>query len=125
LNVIRTEKAPLPIGPYSQAIKAGNFLFVSGQAPLDPKTKKVVDGDIEIQTKRTIENLKAILAASGMSLSNVVRVGVFLRDMKDFKKMNEVYGAYFNNHPPARTTVQAHLPAPVWLIEMDVIASSE
>jgi len=125
LNSIKTEKAPLPIGPYSQAIKAGNFLFVSGQPPLDPKTKKVTDGDIEIQTKQTIENVKAILAASGMSLGNVVRVGVFLRDMKDFKKMNEVYSAYFKDHPPARTTVQAHLPAPEWLIEMDVIASSE
>ena len=125
MNVIKTEKAPLPIGPYSQAIKAGDFLFVSGQAPLDPKTKKVVEGDIEIQTNQTIENLKSILAASGMSLVNVVRVGIFLRDMKDFKKMNEVYGTYFKDHPPARTTVQAYLPAPEWLIEMDAIASSE
>lgn len=125
MDVIRSEKAPLPIGPYSQAIKAGNFLFVSGQAPLDPRTKKVVDCDIEIQTKQTIKNLKAILAVSGMSPDNVVRVGIFLRNMKDFKKMNEVYAAYFKNHPPARTTVQAHLPAPEWLIEMDVIASSE
>lgn len=112
MKVIRTEKAPLPIGPYSQAMKTGAFLFVSGQAPLDPQTKKVVDGDIEIQTKQTMENLKAILAASGMSLDNVVRVGVSLRDMKDFKKMNEVYGTYFKDHSPARTTVQAHLPAP-------------
>lgn len=125
MNVIKTERAPLPIGPYSQALKAGDFLFVSGQAPLDPQTKKVVDGDIGIQTKQTIENLKAILAASNMSLGNVVRVGVFLRDMKDFKKMNEVYSAYFKDHPPARTTVQAYLPAPEWLIEMDAIASSE
>lgn len=125
MNVISTEKAPLPVGPYSQAIKAGNFLFVSGQAPIDPGTKKVVAGDIEAQTKQVLENLRAIIAASGMSLSNVVRVGVFLRDMKDFKKMNEVYGRFFKDNPPARTTVQAEPPAADWLVEMDAIACSE
>lgn len=125
MKIIRTEKAPLPVGPYSQAIKAGSFLFISGQAPIDPETKKAVANDIEAQTKQVIENLRAIIAASGMSLSNVVRVGVFLRDMKDFKKMNEVYSRYFKDNPPARTTVQAEPPAPEWLVEMDAIACSE
>jgi 2-iminobutanoate/2-iminopropanoate deaminase len=116
VQVIKTEKAPLPVGPYSQAIRAGNFLFISGQGALDPKTRRTVDGDIEAQTKQTIENLKAILTTSGMSVSNVVKVSVFLKDIKDFKKMNEVYSTYFNSDPPARTTVQAQLPVPEWLI---------
>ena len=125
MNVVRTEKAPLPIGPYSQAIKAGKFVFVSGQAPIDPVTKKVVLNDIEAQTKQAIENIRAIVAASGMLLSNVIRVGIFLRDMNDFKRMNEVYGQYFKDNPPARTTVQAQLPGPEWLVEMDAVACSE
>ena len=124
MQVIKTEKAPLPVGPYSQAIRAGNFLFISGQGALDPKTRRTVDGDIEAQTKQTIENVKAILTASGMSVSNVVKVSVFLKDIKDFKKMNEVYSTYFKSDPPARTTVQAQLPVPEWLIEMDVVACS-
>jgi len=124
MQVIKTEKAPLPVGPYSQAIRAGNFLFVSGQGALDPKTRRIVDGDIEAQTKQTIENVKAILIASGMSVSNVVKVSVFLKDIKDFKKMNEVYSTYFKRDPPARTTVQAQLPVPEWLVEMDVVACS-
>jgi 2-iminobutanoate/2-iminopropanoate deaminase len=95
---------------------------VSGQGPLDPKIKKTVGLDIESQTKQTVENIKTILTAAGMTLSNVVKVSVFLKDMNDFKKMNEIYSSYFQNDPPARTTVQAQLPLSDWLIEIDVIA---
>lgn len=124
MRVIKTEKSPLPVGPYSQGIRVGDFLFVSGQGPLDPKTKKTVGVNVKSQTKRSIENVKAILAAAGMALANVVKTSVFLKDMNDFKKMNEVYGSYFTNNPPARTTVQAQLPMPDWLIEIDVVAYS-
>jgi 2-iminobutanoate/2-iminopropanoate deaminase len=124
LNVIKTERSPLPVGPYSQGILAGDFLFVSGQGPLDPTTRKTVPGDIESQTKQTIENVKAILTAAEMTLGNVVKVSVFLKDMKDFKRMNQVYSSYFTLNPPARTTVQAQLPMPDWLVEIDVIACS-
>lgn len=124
MNVIRTEKAPLPFGPYSQGIRAGNLLFVSGQGPLDPKIKKTVGLDIESQTKQTVENVRAILTAAGMTLNDIVKVSVFLKDMIDFKKMNEVYSSYFQSNPPARTTVQAQLPMSDWLIEIDVVACS-
>jgi len=123
-QVIRTDKAPLPVAPYSQAVKAGDFLFVSGQVPIDPKTGKVVIGDIAIQTKQTLENIKAILSAAGLSLKDVVKVTVFLKDVKDFKKMNETYGTYFMDEPPARTTVQAQLAIEELLIEIDAVACS-
>jgi len=123
-QVIRTDKAPLPVAPYSQAVKAGDFLFVSGQVPIDPKTGKVVMGDIAIQTKQTLENIKAILSAAGLSLKDVVKVTVFLKDVKDFKKMNETYGTYFEDEPPARTTVQAQLAIEELLIEIDAVACS-
>jgi 2-iminobutanoate/2-iminopropanoate deaminase len=122
LDIIKTGKAPTPVGPYSQAVRAGDFLFVSGQGPLDPITRKTVAADVESQTKQTIENVKAILTAAELQLGNVVKVGVFLRDMNDFKRMNQVYSSYFTVNPPARTTVQARLPIPDWLIEIDVIA---
>jgi len=121
-RVIRTEKAPLPVAPYSQAVNAGDFLFISGQVPIDPKTGKVVMGDITIQTKQTLENIKAILGAAGLSLKDVVKVTVFLKDVKDFKKMNETYGTYFKEDPPARTTVQAQLAMEELLIEIDAVA---
>ncbi len=114
----------MPVGPYSQAVRAGNFLFVSGQGPLDPVTMKTVASDIESQTKQTIENVKAILTAAELQIDNVAKISVFLRDMNDFKKMNQVYSSYFTVNHPARTTVQAQLPMPDWLIEIDVIASS-
>jgi len=121
-QVIRTEKVPLPVAPYSQAVKAGDFLFISGQIPIDPKTGKVVIGDIAIQAKQTLENIKAILSAAGLSLKDVVKVTVFLKDVKDYKKMNETYGTYFKEDPPARTTVQAQLAMEGLLIEIDAIA---
>jgi len=123
-QVIRTEKAPLPVGPYSQAVKAGDFLFISGQVPIDPKTGKVVIGDITIQTKQTLENIKAILGTAGLSLKDIVKVTVFLKDVKDFKRMNETYGTYFKEDPPARTTVQAQLAMEELLIEIDAVAYS-
>jgi 2-iminobutanoate/2-iminopropanoate deaminase len=124
LDIIKTGSPPAPVGPYSQAVRAGDFLFVSGQGPLDPTTRKTVAGGIESQTKQVIENLKAILTAANLVLGNVVKVSVFLKDMDDFKNMNQVYGSYFNVNPPARTTVQAQLPMPDWLIEIDVVACS-
>ncbi len=119
---IFTEKAPRPIGPYSQAIKAGKFLFIAGQIPVDPATNEVVEGDIKVQTKRVLENIKAILMEAGYTLSDVVSIFVFLRDLNDFKEFNKVYTKYFVEKPPARTTVQvADLPKGVKL-EISAIA---
>ncbi|MEM0054003.1 MAG: RidA family protein [Nitrososphaeria archaeon] len=121
-DIIRTENAPTPIGPYSQAIKAGNFLFISGQGPIDPKTGKKIVGDIKEQTRQVLENIKSILEAAGLTLENVVKVNVYLKNMNDFPKMNEVYKEYFKTNPPARTTVQAIPPADID-VEIDAIAS--
>jgi len=122
MRAVKTEKAPLPVGPYSQAVRTGDFLFISGQVALDPRTKAISNGGIEAQTKQTLENVKAILDAVDLSLEKVVKVTVFLQNIEDFKKMNDVYGAYFRTDPPARTTVQAQLPVAGALVEMDVIA---
>jgi len=119
---ISTKDAPQAIGPYSQAIKANGFIFVSGQIPIDPATQQVVAGDVAAQTDRVLRNLSEILEAAGSGLGKVVRCGVFLKNMDDFTAMNAVYGKYFSSAPPARTTVQvARLPKDV-LIEIDVIA---
>ena len=121
-DVVATERGPKAIGPYSQAIRANGFLFVSGQIPLDPATQQLVAGDIQAQTERVLENLKGIVEAAGSSLDKVVRATVFLADMNEFAAMNEVYGRYFQNQPPARSTVQvARLPRDV-RVEIDVIA---
>ena len=122
VECVRTEKAPLPISCYSQAVKVGGFVFVSGQVPLNPETKKVVDGGIGAQTKQVLENIKVIVEAAGSSIEKIVKVTVFLKDMKDFKKMNDVYCTYFVKDPPARTTVQAQLAMPELLIEIDAVA---
>ena len=119
---VKTDKAPLPIGPYSQAVRAGDFLFISGQVGVDPKTKTIVNGGIEAQTRQTLQNIAAILGAAGLSFEKVVKVTVFLADMKDFRKMNDVYATYFKTNPPARTTVQAQLPVADAVVEMDAIA---
>jgi 2-iminobutanoate/2-iminopropanoate deaminase len=124
-ETVRTEAAPAAIGPYSQAVKANGFVFVSGQIALDPGTGQMVGHDIKQQTRRALENIKAILAASGSSLEKVVRCGVFLKDMNDFGPMNEEYTSFFKEQPPARTTVQvAKLPRDA-LVEIDVIALLE
>ena len=117
-----TTHAPGAIGPYSQAIRANGFLFVSGQIPLDPATQELVAGDIRAQTERVLENLKGIVEAAGSSLDRVVRATVFLADMNEFAAMNEIYGRYFRNQPPARSTVQvSRLPRNV-RVEIDAIA---
>jgi 2-iminobutanoate/2-iminopropanoate deaminase len=122
-DVVLTEKAPKPIGPYSQAIKSAGFLFASGQVALDPRTNEFLSGDIRQQTERVLENIKAILEAGGVNLHHVVKTTVFLKDMNDFAAMNEVYGQYFSSAPPARSTVQvARLPKDA-LVEIEVIAS--
>ena len=118
---IRTPNAPQPMGPYSQGIKAGQFLFVAGQGPGDPKTGKIAS-DIETQTRQTLQNVKAIIEASGFSMSDVVKTSIFLKDGSDFQKVNEVYKTFFQNNPPARTTIEAKFVAPNMLIEIDAIA---
>jgi 2-iminobutanoate/2-iminopropanoate deaminase len=121
-EVFKTNRAPAPIGPYSQAVKAGSLLFISGQGPIDPKTGKKVAGDIKEQTRQVLENIKGILEAAGLTLENVVKVNVYLKNMSDFPKMNEVYKEYFKENPPARTTVQATPPGDID-VEIDAIAS--
>jgi 2-iminobutanoate/2-iminopropanoate deaminase len=122
-DVVLTDKGPKPIGPYSQAIQAGGFLFASGQVALDPHSNDFLPGDIRQQTERVLENIKGILEAGGVNLHHVVKTTVFLKDMNDFAAMNEVYGKYFTVAPPARSTVQvARLPKDA-LVEIEVVAS--
>ena len=122
-EIIQTDLGPKPIGPYSQGIRANQFLFLSGQTPLDPKSGEMVGADIRQQTERVLENIKGMLEAAGASLLKVVKTTVFLKDMNDFAAMNEVYGRYFNSAPPARSTVQvARLPKDA-LVEIEVIAA--
>ncbi|MFH1037208.1 MAG: RidA family protein [PVC group bacterium] len=122
-EVISTAAAPAAIGPYSQAIKFGNLLFLAGQIPIDPRTNQLNTGSIEDQTRLVLENLQAVLAANGMTMDDVVSTSVFLKDLNDFTGMNAVYGAYFKNRPPARATVQAaRLPRDV-LVEISAIAA--
>jgi 2-iminobutanoate/2-iminopropanoate deaminase len=121
-EVIATDHGPKAIGPYSQAIRANGFVFVSGQVAIDPATQQVVGGDVTAQTKRVMENLEGILRAAGSEFGKVVRSTVFLKNMGDFAAMNEVYGTYFSSAPPARSTVEVtRLPKDV-LVEIDVIA---
>jgi 2-iminobutanoate/2-iminopropanoate deaminase len=121
-EVIATDQAPQAIGPYSQAIRAQGLIFTSGQIALDPATAKIVSGDVSAQTERVLQNLRGILEASNSGLEKVLRCTVFLKNMGDFAAMNEVYGRYFKQAPPARSTVEvARLPKDV-LIEIDAIA---
>lgn len=121
-EVIATDRGPKAIGPYSQAIRANGFLFVSGQIALDPSTQQLAAADIKGQTERVMENLKGIVEAAGSSLDQVVRTTVFLLDMNEFAAMNEIYARYFPGQPPARSTVQAvRLPRDV-RVEIDLIA---
>jgi 2-iminobutanoate/2-iminopropanoate deaminase len=121
-DVISTKDGPQAIGPYSQAIRANGFVFVSGQVAIDPANQQVISGDVAAQTDRVLKNLSGILNAAGTGLEKVVRSTVFLKNMADFGAMNEVYGKYFSSAPPARSTVEvARLPKDV-LVEIDVIA---
>jgi 2-iminobutanoate/2-iminopropanoate deaminase len=122
-EAVSSPDAPKAIGPYSQAVRAGQLLFVSGQVPLDPATGQIVAGDIETQTRRVFDNLAAVLKAGGRSFADVVRTTVFLADMNDFTAVNDVYGTYFSTPYPARATVQvARLPKDA-RVEIDLIAS--
>jgi 2-iminobutanoate/2-iminopropanoate deaminase len=121
-EIICSEHAPKAIGPYSQAVRINGMLFMSGQIPLDPRTMQLVEGTIQMQTERVLENLKAVLAAAGLSLENVVKTSVFLKNLSEFPQMNEVYARYFPANPPARSTVEvAKLPRDVQ-VEIDAIA---
>ncbi len=122
-TAVSTEKAPKAMGPYSQGIRAGDFVFCAGQAGLDPATGKLVEGGIEAETRRVLQNLSAVLEQAGTSMRNVVKTTVFLADMDEFKAMNAVYAEFFPSVPPARTTVQvSRLPAGA-RVEIDVIAA--
>ena len=123
-DTIHTEQAPKAIGPYSQAIRAGGFLFASGQIPIDPQTGQFVAGGITEQTEQVLKNLSAVLQAAGSSLDRVVKTTVFLADMDEFTSMNEVYGKFFSENPPARATVEAaRLPRDA-RVEIEAIAVS-
>jgi len=124
VKIIQSEKAPKAIGPYSQGIKLENLglVFTSGQIPLDPKTGEMVSGDIKQETKQVLENLKAVLEGAGSDLTKVIKTTVYLKDMKDFSLMNEVYAGYFKQNPPTRTTIAAaDLPKGA-KIEIDAVA---
>ena len=124
-EIISTSEAPGAIGPYSQAVRTGNFLFCSGQIPLDPKSGQIVSGDIAAQTRRVLDNIAAILKAEDLSFDNVVKTTIFLTNLGDFQIVNEIYGSYFKQDPPARSTVQvAALPKGV-NVEIEVIAVAD
>jgi len=121
-EIINTEKAPAALGPYSQAIKAGNTIYVSGQIPLIPETMEIISDDVQEQTKQSLENVKAVLEAAGATLNDVVKASVFIKDMNDFTKINEIYATYFTENKPARACVEvARLPKDV-KVEIEVIA---
>ena len=125
MKVISTKNAPAAIGPYSQAIAAGNTLYISGQIPLDPMTMEFVSEDVKEQTHQCLKNLVAIIEEAGFTLENVVKCGIFLKDMNDFATVNEVYAEYFNSHRPARFCVEvSRLPKDA-KVEIDAIAVKE
>ena len=123
-KLINSPTAPKPIGPYSQAVVAGGFLFASGQIPLDPDTNELVQGNIEAQTERVLRNIEAVLKQAGLGLSDVVKTSIYLADMGEFSRVNEVYARFFGDEPPARSTFEvSRLPKDV-SIEIDVIAEA-
>jgi len=124
-EIVVSDKLPAPKGPYSPAVKAGGFVFVSGQGPIDPGTGEVLRGDIKAQTELVLNNVRAILAAAGSSLGQVVKTNVYLDQIADFAAMNEVYATFFTSNPPARTTIEAaNLPLGIG-VEIDVIALAD
>lgn len=120
-QIISTNDAPAAIGPYSQAVKVGDLVFVSGQIPLDPKTGEMETGDIEAQTRLVMKNLEAVLSAAGARFDQVVRSTIYLTDLGDFAKVNAIYGSYFQSEPPARATVQVSALPRGSNVEIDVI----
>jgi 2-iminobutanoate/2-iminopropanoate deaminase len=124
-KIISTTEAPAAVGPYSQAVRIGNFVFCSGQIPLDPKSSKMIQGDTRAQTRRVMENISAVLRAEGLAFENIIKTTIFLTDLADFQTVNELYGSYFKSDPPARSTVQvAALPKDAD-VEIEVIAVAE
>ncbi|HBG78293.1 MAG TPA: reactive intermediate/imine deaminase [Phycisphaerales bacterium] len=123
MKKISTQNAPAAVGPYSQAIEAGSFVFLAGQIPLDPKTNQLVEGGVDAQTKRVIENIKAVLAEAGSDLTKIVSSTVYLTDMDNFAKMNEVYASYFAEPYPARVTIAVKSLPKNALVEIAVIAT--
>jgi 2-iminobutanoate/2-iminopropanoate deaminase len=124
-KIISTADAPAALGPYSQAVRVGSTMYCAGQIPLDPKSGEIVSGGIEVQTRRVLDNITAVLKAEGMTFANIVKTTIFLMDLGDFQKMNEIYGSYFTQAPPARSTVQvAGLPKGA-RIEIEVIAMAD
>jgi len=121
---ISTSEAPAAIGPYSQAVRSGRFLFCSGQIPLDPKSGQIVTGDIATQTRRALDNIASILRAEGMTFDSIVKTTIFLTNLDDFQTVNETYGSYFKQDPPARSTVQVSALPRGANVEIDVIAAS-
>jgi 2-iminobutanoate/2-iminopropanoate deaminase len=123
-KIISTSEAPAAVGPYSQAIRIGNFVFCSGQIPLDPKTGEIVPGDVNAQTRRVMENIAAVLRAEGLNFENIIKTTIFLANLADFQAVNELYGSYFKSDPPARSTVQvAALPKNAQ-VEIEVVAAT-
>ncbi|MFL6528072.1 MAG: RidA family protein [Chthoniobacterales bacterium] len=121
-KIIATTSAPAAVGPYSQAVRVGNFVFCSGQIPLDPATQQIVAGDITAQTKRVLENITGVLSAEGLDFENIVKTTIFLTNLGDFQTVNEIYGSYFKSDPPARSTVQVSALPKGAAVEIEVIA---
>ena len=123
-KIISTNEAPAAIGPYSQGVRSGSFLFCSGQIPLDPKSGEIVPGDITAQTQRVLDNIAAVLRAEGLSFDHVVKTTIFLTNLGDFQRVNEIYGSYFKQDPPARSTVQVSALPKGANVEIEIIAAS-
>jgi 2-iminobutanoate/2-iminopropanoate deaminase len=123
-KIVSTNEAPAAIGPYSQAVRSGSFVFCSGQIPLDPKSGEIVSGNIKAQTQRVIDNIAAILKAEGLTFENVVKTTIFLTDLRDFQTVNEIYGSCFKNDPPARSTVQVSALPRGANVEIEAIAAA-
>ena len=124
-KIVSTGEAPAAIGPYSQAVRGGNFLFCSGQIPLDPKSGQIVSGDIAAHTRRVLDNIGAVLKAEGLTFETIVKTTIFLTDLADFQTVNEIYGSYFKQQPPARSTVQVSALPKGANIEIEVIAVAD
>ena len=121
-RIVRTSNAPTAVGPYSQAVRAGTFLFTSGQIPLDPRTGRLEQGSIDVQTRRVMDNLRAVLAEGGADFADVVKTTVYLTDLADFSAMNTVYATYFTSDPPARSTVEVRALPLGARVEIDMVA---
>jgi 2-iminobutanoate/2-iminopropanoate deaminase len=124
-KIISTNEAPAAVGPYSQAVRAGSMVFCAGQIPLDPKTAQIVSGDIGEQTRRVLDNITAVLKAEGLTFDQIVKTTIFLTDLNDFQTVNEIYGSYFKQQPPARSTVQVSALPKGARVEIEAIAMAD